>query len=108
MNSKPKKITRDRAALLVSYREMCREFGVKRADRVSPDRLAAMTTEQVYVLCKDLYESASAKKCLRLARRIGVAPEKPRFTLKYHVQAAGARVWLWWFHLKRRLGAVHA
>ena len=36
--------------------------------------------------------------------------KKPRFSLKYRVQAVSARVWLWFFHLKRKFSkpeAVH-
>ena len=99
------KADRDRAALLLSYREMCRVLRVPRGQRVAPEKLAAMTTPQVFQLCKDLYNTASAKKARKLAARL-MPKDKPRFSLKYHVQAFRARVWLWFFHLKRR--QVHA
>ena len=103
------KADRDRAALLLSYREMCRVLRVPRGQRVAPEKLAAMTTPQVFQLCKDLYNTASAKKARKLVARLMPSDKRLRFrqfSLKYRVQAFGARVWLWFFHLKRRL--VHA
>ena len=99
------KADRDRAALLISYREMCRILHIKRFERVAPEKLAAMPTPQVFQLCKDLYNTLPVKSARKLEARL-MPKDKPRFSLKYRVQAFGARVWLWFFHLKRRL--VHA
>ena len=108
------KADRDRAALLISYREMCRILRVKRSERVAPEKLAAMPTPQVFQLCKDLYNTLPVKSAHKLEARLMPKPTKARrfgqFSLKYRVQAVSARVWLWFFHLKRKFSkpeAVH-
>lgn len=102
------KADRDRAALLISYREMCRILRVKRSERVAPEKLAAMPTPQVFQLCKDLYNTLPVKSARKLEARL--MPKPAKFSLKYRVQAISARVWLWFFHLKRKFSkpeAVH-
>ena len=102
------KADRDRAALLISYREMCRILRVKRSERVAPEKLAAMPTPQVFQLCKDLYNTLPVKSARKLEARLMPKVKKPRFSLQYRVQAVSARVWLWFFHLKRRFSKPEA
>ena len=102
------KADRDRAALLISYREMCRILRVKRSERVAPEKLAAMPTPQVFQLCKDLYNTLPVKSARKLEARLMPKVKKPRFSLKYHAQAISARVWLWSLHLKRRFSKPEA
>ena len=105
------KADRDRAALLISYREMCRILRVKRSERVAPEKLAAMPTPQVFQLCKDLYNTLPVKSARKLeARLMPKSAKKSRLSLKCHIQRLEARVWLWFFHLKRKFSkpeAVH-
>lgn len=104
LHEKGMKAERDRAVLVASYDQMCREFRVPHAKRLTPSQMANMSNAALYRASKDLYNGASMKDAARLAVKMGlvVRPE-PRIVRVVRVVAEWARLAM--FKIK---GAVHA
>lgn len=77
LHSKGWKAERDRAVLNASLDAMYKEFRTPRAQRLTPEQRARMTTEQLYRASKDPYSLAPVKRARRLAVKMGLAERTP-------------------------------
>lgn len=104
LHEKGRKTERDRAVLIASYDQMCREFRVPRAKRLTPAQMANMSNAALYRASKDLYNGASVKDAARLAVKMGlVARPEPWLVRALRVVVGWVRLAM--FKIK---GAVHA
>lgn len=104
LHEKGRKAERDRAVLIASYDQMCREFRVPYAKRLTPAEMARMSNAAIYRASKDLYNGASVKDAVRLAMKMGLVARPESWPVRaLRVVAGWARLAM--FKIK---GAVHA
>ena len=101
VHNKGPKAARDRALLVNSYTEMCREFRISKSKQLNAAQIAGLSNEKLYKVNKDLYSQANVKQANRLAVKLGLI-EKPETLVEWIIRNIKRRFFI---SLK---GAKHA
>lgn len=92
----------DRAAMLLSYRKMCRVLRVPKAQRITSAQFTTMENGQVMRACKDLYASATIKQARKIAILAGKMPTRWQ-AFKAFMNLRWLDVYWWFDDVKRKM-----
>lgn len=83
IHDKGAKADRDRAILVASYTQMCKEFRTPVSKRLTPVDISKMTNTQLFQASKDLYNSQPLHKAVKLSNKLNMRPKQESWIIRF-------------------------